>query len=475
MGKQVSGWPVPSSNASAISQGLQFLYRAAANDASHDSGERYPQPRCHPATRTQILQDLYAWSSEDDPRSRILWLHGPAGAGKSAIAQALCQKLEAEGRLGGSFFFKRGHPSRGHAMKLFPTIAYHLALLLPNFKRAMVERVETDPSIVDKSLSIQLQKLIIEPVRENAQPAPTRIFAIIIDGLDECEGQDIHQEILRSIGNTVHQSPLALRFLIASRPEPYIKEVFGEPGFRFYRPLNIQQSFQDVQRFLLDEFARILREHHETMVAVASPWPSQEVIEHLVEKSSGYFIYASTVIKFIDDKYFRPTERLDIIMGMADPDAEAGSGSPFGALDQLYTQILSDAPARIPLLRILPVIVAGLHSVLGVPHIEQLLGLGPGSVRLALRGLHSVASLDEDSDKGDFPLHGLMESLFGSSPRITVHHASFLDFLGHPTRSGIFYAAGVQHRTELARKILKAYSHTDTDPSLNRNPPHVAW
>ncbi|KAJ6598338.1 hypothetical protein DFH09DRAFT_1131551 [Mycena vulgaris] len=445
--------------------GLQFLYRAAANDASHDSGERYPQPRCHPETRTEILADLRAWSCGNDLESQILWLHGPAGAGKSAIAQALCQKLEAEGRLGASFFFKRGHPSRGHAMKLFPTIAYRLAVDHPELKGVISRHIESDPSIVDKSLSIQLQKLIIESVRENAQRAPTRSFTIVIDGLDECEGQDIQQELLRSIGNAVHQS--TLRVLIASRPEPHIKEVFSEPGFRFYRPMNIQQSFEDVRRFLQDEFARILREHHETMVDVASPWPSPEVIEHLVEKSSGYFIYASTVIKFIDDKYFRPTDRLDIIMGMADPDAEAGSGSPFGALDQLYTQILSDVPARILLLRILPVIAAGLHSRLGAPHIEQLLELRPGSVRLALRGLHSVASLPEDSDKGDFSIE------FFS--RITVHHASFLDFLCHPTRSGIFYVAGVQHRTELARKILKAYTHTHTDPSLNRNSGHVAW
>ncbi|KAJ7466869.1 hypothetical protein FB451DRAFT_400086 [Mycena latifolia] len=66
--------------------GLHILYGAGANDASHDAGERYPQPQCHPKTRTQMLDDLHAWSSEPNPKRRILWLHGPAGAGKSAIA-----------------------------------------------------------------------------------------------------------------------------------------------------------------------------------------------------------------------------------------------------------------------------------------------------------------------------------------------------------------------------------------------------
>ncbi|KAJ7238950.1 hypothetical protein C8J57DRAFT_1373310 [Mycena rebaudengoi] len=105
---------------------LQILHRVAANDASHDAGERSPPPQCHPETRTDILAELRDWSLEAGPTSRILWLHGPAGAGKSAVAQTLCQDLQAEGRLGASFFFKRGDASRGDGMKLFPTIAYHL-------------------------------------------------------------------------------------------------------------------------------------------------------------------------------------------------------------------------------------------------------------------------------------------------------------------------------------------------------------
>jgi cytidylate kinase len=41
---------------------------------------------------------------ENRPGNAILWLHGPAGSGKSAVEQSFCQKLEDEGRLGGSFF-----------------------------------------------------------------------------------------------------------------------------------------------------------------------------------------------------------------------------------------------------------------------------------------------------------------------------------------------------------------------------------
>ncbi|KAJ7088709.1 hypothetical protein C8R44DRAFT_649363 [Mycena epipterygia] len=396
-----------------------------------------------------MLGNLWNWSSDEDPDSSILWLHGPAGSGKSAIAQSFCQTLEAEGRLAGSFFFKRGHPSRGNAKKLFPTIAYQVALLLPELNRFISQTMERDPSIVDKSLPNQLASLIVEPCRQ-----ATFHHVIVIDGLDECEGEIAQQQILRSIGDAIHAQPPNLRFLVASRPEPHIREMFeGSCLEGRHRPLNIHQSFQDVHHYLQDEFARIHREHYETMASIPNPWPSPELVEVLVEKSSGYFIYASTVIKFIDDKHFRPTDRLETLMGFQ---SGRDSESPFDPLDQLYTQILSGVPqASLPrLLKILTVVMARMN--LRIPQMEQLLELQQGDVRLTLRDLHSVIELHRD-DSG-----------------VTVHHASFLDFLEDPVRAGAFYVGDSQHRLDLARHILKACSYTHNDPLLNRNC-HVAW
>ncbi|KAJ7798155.1 hypothetical protein B0H13DRAFT_1674146, partial [Mycena leptocephala] len=400
-----------------------------------------PQPKCHPETRTEMLEQLHKWSFKTDSQSSVLWLHGPAGAGKSAIAQSFCQRLEAEGRLGASFFFKRGHPSRGTGNRLFPTIAYQLALCLPELKQPISQIVENNPSIVDRALSTQLQKLITEPCRHSLC---SRTLVIVIDGLDECEGQDIQQKIICSIGN---QGLLPLRFFISSRPEPHIHEIFLGMLNNLHCPLNVNQSFEDVRKYLCDEFARIHREHYATMARVPHRWPSLDIIDKLVDKSSGYFIYASTVIKFIDDKNFRPTERLAVIMGMAEP----RFGVPFAALDQLYTQILAQVPDQPQLLKILKVITTKLSSdALSVTSIEQLLELEPGDVQLVLRGLHSIIRLPEDEDG------------------IFIHHASFRDFLQDLTRAGIFYISSCQHQTDLSRHILKAFSYKYADPSQNR-------
>jgi hypothetical protein len=274
-------------------------------------------------------------------------------------------------------------------------------------------------------------------------------LVIVIDGLDECEGQDIQQEIICAISSVMKQGPLPLWFFVASRPEPHIHEIFQSMLNKLHRPLNVNQSFEDVQKYLLDEFARIHREHRATMARVPRPWPSLDIIDKLVSKSSGYFIYASTIIKFIDDKHFRPTERLAFITGMT----ELQSERPFAALDQLYTQILSEVPAQPQLLKILKVITTELSSgALSVTSIEQLLELEPGDVPLVMRGLHSVVELPEDNNRDS----------------ISFHHASFRDYLQDPARAGIFYIGGCQHQIDLSRHILKAFSYKYDDPSLNR-------
>ncbi|KAJ6611086.1 hypothetical protein B0H10DRAFT_1758531, partial [Mycena sp. CBHHK59/15] len=161
------------------------------------------------------------------------------------------------------------------------------------------------------SLSIQLQNLVIEPFKITTYCSSP--FIVIIDGLDECQGQGVQQDILRSLGNSLSKHSPLLRVLIASRPEPHIRKIFEGPCFSgLYCMTNVEQSFEDVRRYLQDDFARI-HKHHDAMATVLSPWPTAEVIERLVRNSSGYFIYASTVIKYVEDEDFRPTERLQHI------------------------------------------------------------------------------------------------------------------------------------------------------------------
>ncbi|KAF9077747.1 hypothetical protein BDP27DRAFT_488182 [Rhodocollybia butyracea] len=185
-----------------------------------------------------MLKDLQDWSLETDPTSSILWLFGPAGSGKSAIMRNLSHQLQSTGRLGGCFFFKRAHPTRGNAKALFVTIAYQLALDVSWLKVPITKVVEHNSSVLARSIEIQLQKLISEPCRRHSNQTP---LTILIDGLDECEGQVVHLEILRAIRSSFTERFLPLRFIIASRPEAHIREMFESSVYHgIYRPFNVE-------------------------------------------------------------------------------------------------------------------------------------------------------------------------------------------------------------------------------------------
>ncbi|KAJ7937047.1 hypothetical protein B0H13DRAFT_2424247 [Mycena leptocephala] len=370
---------------------------AVALEALYDSADSFPQPRCHPETRMTMLEDIYKWAVQDNSSLPIRWLHGPAGAGKSAIMQSLCQRLQNARRLGGAFFFKRHHRTRGNAKVLFATLAYQLALSSRHLKPLISQSVEDDPSVVARHMDVQLRRLIVEPCQSLTNNSPP---ILLVDGLDECQDEGAQREILQLIRKA------------------HIRDILGEPSFsRILHSINVQQSFEDVRTYFRDEFARIRREHRDTMGSVPIPWPSREVLNSLVEKSSGYFVYASTVIKFIDDKYFRPTERLAAVQNLTATDSDA----PFGALDQMYIQILSGVPvaSRSKLSDVLHCVVLNLN--LQTLHIERLLELQPGDIRLLLRGLHSVLEIHPTGDIFSSGLltptiHALPISLFSQVP-----------------------------------------------------------
>ncbi|KAF8210527.1 hypothetical protein K438DRAFT_1518481, partial [Mycena galopus ATCC 62051] len=131
----------------------------AALEALYDSADNPPQPQSHTEAHRRILDSLYEWLTGDSGYW-MYWLHGPEGAGKSAIMQTLCERLQD--RFGGAFFFKQGHPTTGNAKALFATLAYQLALHHPELRSPISKSVERNPSVLGKNMEVQLQELIVK-------------------------------------------------------------------------------------------------------------------------------------------------------------------------------------------------------------------------------------------------------------------------------------------------------------------------
>ena len=400
--------------------GLARLLQASARDAACDSLGRHPPSKCHPGTRLDIIETLEGWIT-NTAKPGVFWLHGPAGAGKSAIAQTICELSAERNHLLASFFFMRGSPDRGTIRNFIPTLASQIGTSRPDVRQYIGNAMNADLTIIHRSTSTQLLKLVIEPLRSTLLPQSAP-FLVVVDGLDECEGKDHQLQILSHISELATKYHLTVRFLIVSRPEPHIKHFFDVSlnqnvsiAFSIY---GHGTEYGDVYQFLRSKFDEISvsERHTSTLAYVNKPWPSDDIVQHLAWKSDGYFIYASTLLKYIDDEYSPCTKRLQEVLQAAGPNSTA-----FAELDKLYTQILSTCPNIQLLSRALGclIVLPTYRLIQGPWTIERVLELWPGEGMTILRGLHAVLNIKR----------GI----------ITPIHASLSDFLFDKSRSSKFY------------------------------------
>ncbi|KAK7028050.1 hypothetical protein VNI00_015001 [Paramarasmius palmivorus] len=310
-------------------EAINELWKEIANvGAHHDSGARFPPPRCHEGTRTKVQRSILDWAQSDDPNNEPLcWLSGPAGVGKSAIAQTIAETTN-EGSLIASFFFWRGDPQRNNPSKLFLVIAHGLALRYPELRHSIGQVIKEKPSILKASVDVQLQKLIIEPLFQFTTVDLDGL--IIIDALDECSGEKEQRHVLCMIESIFSKIQGRLpRILLCSRPEPAIQETLSTLDKDLHvRRLTLDDNWEsrrDIENFLTTEFTRIRNCDRCKNLDFPVPWPSPSQIWSL------------------NDGFYNPCEQLQKVLGQQKNDSEDGN-SPFTPLDALYHQILSSYP-----------------------------------------------------------------------------------------------------------------------------------
>jgi len=123
-------------------------------------------------------------------------MYGPAGVGKSAIAKSCAEKTAAQHRLGASFFFSRTQHV-DDSLRFFTTIAYQLTTKINEYRKALDPRIQRNPALLTKGLDAQFRELIIKPFLELAgQNIGVQDKTMIIDGLDECNGDSAQSKIM---------------------------------------------------------------------------------------------------------------------------------------------------------------------------------------------------------------------------------------------------------------------------------------
>ncbi|KAF9447736.1 hypothetical protein P691DRAFT_760501 [Macrolepiota fuliginosa MF-IS2] len=419
--------PTPTGS-SVHSQVLRRLATAAISETDLDSPARYPPPRCHPGTRLPLLQTLESWSRDASHYWQMFWISGPAGSGKSAIAQTFAEFCQEAGQLGAALFLSRSNVRDGNS-RIVPTMVHQLSIRYPAYKNCVDAILERDPSILGQGLSAQFNTLIIDPIRQGFLD-PVRPLIVILDGLDECGSRDTQRDLVEVIVTSLpprgNQSPLL--WMICSRPEPHLERILPKDFAECRREaLNIDsvESMKDVERVFGDGFRRI-REHYSRILDLEG-WPTEENLRRLVHTASGFFLFVSSALRFVgDSRIGDPKAQLATLLEHLHNRNTATGPPPFKDLDSCYTKICSGIQphALSTALRILSLCASDVSGPHTPQRIANNLGLAQSTLYDTLNGLHSVLYVPPP-EKADTEV-------------LRFYHLSFRDFLQDPTRSGQF-------------------------------------
>ncbi|KAF9552204.1 hypothetical protein CPC08DRAFT_714840 [Agrocybe pediades] len=447
------------SNTSSTSPSVEKLARAAAPNAFHDSKARFDAPKCHSNTRVAVLDYIMNWAhgqSGETSNKSIMWLHGPAGCGKSAIAQTTVERCLEKGVKLAAFFFNRFDPSRNHSRQLIGTLAYQVYTAFPetDMQRLMLSAIEHDPLIFERKIHHQFHALIAHPLHvylsslHSERPSPPGLL-IVIDGLDECVDRTSQQEVLEGLSDSEYANTIIpqIQILIASRPEPEITTSFDSMNMRdTHTRLALDSGYQaraDIKLYLRDSFEKI-KSNHPFRGYLSGSWPNNKHLVTLVNKSSGQFIYAASVVKYVGSIRHRPDRRLEAALHLRPHNGDL----PFAQLDSLYTMILQSADSAQDVEKVCRILSFQLITKFEVPCsiIEKFLSYEDGEIDILFCDLQAVVRLQHVA--------------IGSSETryLDVIHASFEDYLLDPERSKQYHIDIEQERNRHLVSIMQYLS-----------------
>jgi hypothetical protein len=231
-------------------------------------------------------------------QSRILWLNGSAGTGKTTIAYTVAQYCNDRkpGVLGASFFCSRDDANCSNPQFIFTTIAYQLSFFNSQFAAEVSKVLKAAPDIGYASVQYQLEELIVNPLRV-ARDSFTRCI-VILDALDECKDT---ANVLTALSSHIEElSPL--QFLVTSRPENRIRMAFTLQDLHhntkqlLLHQVKLELVEQDISHYLSLKLVETRRKYE-----IKDSWPAPSSIDSLAKLSSGLFIFAATSIKYIED------------------------------------------------------------------------------------------------------------------------------------------------------------------------------
>lgn len=244
---------------------------------------------------------------------KLLWLSGKPATGKSTLAAHVVRQI-CESNLGCSyFFFKHGDKSKSTVASMLRSFAYQMASTNPQIRAEIASMHENGTSIdADDERTLWRSIFISRVFRTNFH----RPYFWVIDALDECGDFSCFLPMLAKIDKSI-----PLQVFVTSRPSSVIQTLLLQEKLpAIAKEMTAESSSGDI-RGVLEANTRFL--------PIDDPAACQRLIERILEKSNGCFLWASLVLKELETTHSEQQiqEVLDSVPS---------------EMDDLYTRILQN-------------------------------------------------------------------------------------------------------------------------------------
>ncbi len=232
--------------------------------------------------RRWLFEAVENWRKDTKLNSRLFWIMGDPGVGKSAFSARLTH-LRGDTVVAAQFceWDKPDHRDAGQVVR---SIAFQLATRLPDYRKLLLTLSEL--AELDRKNPAELfEYLLANPLKLSISGGRER-YLIVIDALDEA-GEAGRNPLVEMLARNAQQLPDWIGIVVTSRPEFDVKTPLqGLKPFPFETKSN--DNSDDIRSYLRHELATQLKDRPDT----------NRLVEQILEKSEGVFLYAE---RFCDD------------------------------------------------------------------------------------------------------------------------------------------------------------------------------
>lgn len=240
--------------------------------------------RWTPGTCNGILLDLnfQKWT-EVTRASNILWIYARPGNGKSIQAAFLVDHFNEKGFKCNYYFFKHDDSTKRSASSLLKSLAFQIAQDTPIFEEALSAMSEDGLKFEKMDARTIWQKIFLSILFKMQGVGP---LYWVVDALDESDSISTVIDIL----STISSSDFPIHIIVYSRQTPAITKGFDRlSGVTPLTTINAEQNIDDIRLYVISEMKYM---HGNDDFC-------KEIIDHIVERAEGSFLWVNLVLKEI--------------------------------------------------------------------------------------------------------------------------------------------------------------------------------